>query len=81
MIINRNFFFYPAVKRPVVDFMIDSHVDADFTYKFLHGFGFNGHYQYILSFNGKEGFVELDTFVNAIFDITNANILGIVILA
>jgi anti-anti-sigma factor len=81
MIINRNFFFYPAVKRPVVDFMIDSHVDADFTYKFLHGFGFNGHYQYILSFNGKKGFIELDTFVNAIFDITNANILGIVLLA
>ena len=43
----------------------------------LHGFGFNGPYQHILSFNGKEGFVELDAVVNAIFDITNVNILGI----
>jgi len=81
MVINGNFFFYPAVKRPVADFMINSDVDAKFTYKFLHGFGFNGPYQNILSFNGKEGFVELGALVNAIFDITNANILGIALLA
>jgi anti-anti-sigma factor len=81
MIINRNFFFYPAVKHPVVDFMIDSHVDANFTYKFLHGFGFNGTYQYILSFNCKDGFVEIDNLIKAIFDITDKNILGIVLVA
>ncbi len=81
MIINGNFFFYPAVKRPVADFMINSDVDANFTYKFLHGFGFIGQYQYILSFNSKDGFVELDALINAIFDITNANILGIALLA
>jgi anti-anti-sigma factor len=81
MMINRNFFFYPAVKHPVVDFMIDSHVDANFTYKFLHGFGFNGPYQYILSFNCKNGFVEIDNLIKAIFDITDKNILGIVLLA
>ena len=81
MIINGNFFFYPAVKRPVADFMINSDVDTNFTYKFLHGFGFIGQYQYILSFNSKDGFVELDALINAIFDITNANILGIALLA
>jgi anti-anti-sigma factor len=81
MMINRNFFFYPAVKHPVVDFMIDSHVDANFSYKFLHGFGFNGPYQYILSFNCKNGFMEIDNLIKAIFDITDKNILGIVLLA
>jgi anti-anti-sigma factor len=81
MMINRNFFFYPAVKHPVVDFMIDSHVDANFTYKFLHGFGFSGPYQYVLSFNCKNGFVEIDNLIKAIFDITDKNILGIVLLA
>jgi anti-anti-sigma factor len=81
MMINRNFFFYPAVKHPVVDFMIDSHVDANFTYKFLHGFGFNGPYQYVISFNCKNGFVEIDSLIKAIFDITDKNILGIVLLA
>jgi len=81
MMINGNFFFYPAVKHPVVDFMLDSHVDTNFTYKFLHGFSFNGPYQYILSFNCKDGFVEIDTLIKALFNITDNNILGIVLLA
>jgi len=81
MMINGNFFFYPAVKRPVVDFMIDSHVDRNFTYKFLHGFSFNGPYKYILSFKCRGGFVEIDTLIKTIFEITDSNVLGIVLLA
>lgn len=81
MIINRNFFFYPAVKRPAVDFILDTHGDPALTYKFFHGFGFNGSYRYILSFEGKDGFVELAFLVKALFRISSANVLGIAILA
>ncbi|MFH1742515.1 MAG: STAS domain-containing protein [bacterium] len=81
VIINRNFFFYPAVKRPAVDFMLCSQEDSSLEYKFLHGFGFDGSYQYIASFESAEGFVELTHLVDALLDISDANLLGIVILA
>lgn len=81
MIINRNFFFYPAVKHPAVDFILDSHSNASLSYKFLHGFGFNSSYRYTLSFEGKDGLVELALLVNALFRVSSANMLGIVILA
>lgn len=81
MVLNKNFFFYPAVKHPSVDFMINSHVDETLTYKFLYGFGFNGPYKYILMFEGKEGFVELNSLIQVLFNISHAKVLGMTILA
>jgi hypothetical protein len=81
MVINRNFFVYPAVKHSEVDFMMEMDSHVSFTYKFFHGFGFNGSYRYILSFEGKKGFVELATLVKVLFEISCANVLGISILA
>jgi anti-anti-sigma factor len=80
MIINRNFFFYPAVKRPAVDFMLGTGQESSFEYRFLHGFGFNGSYKYVALFENTEGFVELERLVNAFFTISKANLLGFVLL-
>ena len=80
MIINRNFFFYPAVKRPAVDFMLGTGQESSLEYRFLHGFGFNGSYNYAVLFEGTEGFVELERLVNAFFTISKANLLGFVLL-
>jgi hypothetical protein len=80
MVINRNFFFYPAVKRPAVDFMLAANQESSLEYRFLHGFGFTGSYKYVVLFESTEGLVELERLVNAFFSISQANLLGFVIL-
>ncbi len=81
LIINRHLFFYPAVKRPAVDFMLCTDDESDLEYKFLHGFGFNGSFRYLVSFEGTAGYIELPQLVASLFSISSANILGIVFLA
>ncbi len=82
MIIRRNLFFYPAVKRPQVDFMMASEDDVHLTYKFFNGFGFNGSFRFLLSFDGKDdGPVELSSLAKAFFEISDANLIGICLLA
>ncbi len=81
MILRRSIFFHPAVRRPQVDFMMAPEADARLTYKFLNGFGFNGSYKFLLSFEGKDGPVELSSLVKALFEISDVNLLGICLLA
>jgi anti-anti-sigma factor len=77
MVINRNFFVYPAIKHSAVDFMMETDSQVNLTYKFLHGFGFSGNYRYVLSFEGKGSFAKLEVFLNALFHISQANVLGV----
>ncbi|HOE12608.1 MAG TPA: STAS domain-containing protein [bacterium] len=79
--INKNFYFYPAVKRPAVDFMLCPQGDSSLEYKFLHGFGFNGSYNYILTFDHPDRLIQLTELISAFFEIAKANMLGIVLLA
>ncbi len=81
LIIRRSLFFYPAVKRPQVDFMMASESDVHLTYRFFDGFGFNGRYKFLLSFEGKDGTVELSPLIKALFEISDANLIGICFLA
>ncbi|MBF0550359.1 MAG: hypothetical protein HQK60_07480 [Deltaproteobacteria bacterium] len=81
MTINGHFFFYPAVKRPAVDFMLNAGDDLSADLKFFHGFGFNGEFKYVLSFEGLAGLVTLPQLVNMWFEISSADILGVVFLA
>ena len=81
VVINRHLYFYPAVKRPAVDFMIYTQGDSSLEYKFLHGFGFNGNYKYILSFKSPDGFTELSRLVKGLFTLSEAKILGTVFMA
>lgn len=82
MIVNGSFFFYPAVKHPSVDFLLDARQDPSITYKFFHGFGFKGPRRYVLSFQGKEGLpVELTSLVKALFALSRADALGLTIIA
>ena len=81
MVVKNNFFFYPAVKHPSVDFVINAHKDPGITYKLLHGFGFNGDYRYILSFQSRNGATELSSLIKRFFAISDANIIGFSFLA
>lgn len=80
MVINRNFFFYPAVKNPAVDFLLCTGEPSHMEYNFLHGFGFDGAFRYIVSFDGKEESVELAHLVDAVFQVSPSDLLGMVIL-
>jgi anti-anti-sigma factor len=81
MVVNNTFFFYPAVKHSCVDFLIDAHKNPDVTYKFFHGFGFNGDYRYVLSFQGKNAPVDLSSLIRSFFAISRADIIGICMIA
>jgi anti-anti-sigma factor len=81
LVINNNFFFYPAVKHSSVDFMLSQQSDPSITYKFLHGFGFNGDYRYLTSFKSETGALELSSLIKSFFAISQANLMGITILA
>ncbi|MHC1729043.1 MAG: STAS domain-containing protein [Syntrophobacteraceae bacterium] len=81
MLVEHSLFFYPAVKRSAVDFMHFSDQLQGCGYKFLHGFGFNGPFKYLLSFEGAGSFVQLSELISGVFEIIDADNLGIVILA
>ena len=81
MIIDGNVFYYPAIARPAVDYMLGLNKESVFEYKFLHGFGFSGDFKYIISFECPEKTVELPDFTNALLKISGANKIGIVFLA
>lgn len=81
MIVNRNFYFYPAVKRPAVDFMLCPPDDTNIQYQFLHGFGFNGAYSHCISFECLKGTFDLTRLVNSVFQMVEADRIGLVFLA
>lgn len=80
IVADGSFFFYPAVRHPSVDFLINARRDPDITYKFLHGFGFNGPYRYTLSFQGKEQAVEVASLLRVFFNVSRADVLGIALI-
>jgi anti-anti-sigma factor len=82
MIVNNHFYFYPAVKRPAVDYMFYSGQDSGSECRFLHGFGFNGPYRYLASFETSTDFVTLDRLVQWVLTLPlTAPLLGLVLLA
>lgn len=81
LVMNRHLFYYPAVKRPAVDMMFCLDKRANPQYQFLHGFGFQGDFSHRISFESKEGFVEINALVDALFELSNAPTLGVVLLA
>ena len=81
MVTKGSFFFYPAVNHSSVDYLIDTQRDPGSEYKFLHGFGFNGPYRHIISFECREDPLELTALVKGFFSISPASVIGIVIVA
>ncbi len=81
MVINGNFFYYPAVRHPSVDFLLGAHSDPGVTYKFLHGFGISGEYRHLLSFKSENGSVDLGSLMNTILTVSSAMLIGVTVLA
>jgi len=81
VIVDRNFYFYPAVRHAAVDFMLAAEQEAGLEYRFFHGFGFTGEYRGIAAFESVEGFVDLSRLTDLVCARVNANVLGLVLLA
>ena len=80
MVVDGNFFFYPTVSNPVVDFILKKHGGAENKLKFLNGFSFSGPWRYILSFDDRNAFIELPRLKKAVFNFVKGDLLGIVFL-
>ena len=81
VILNHSLFFYPAVKRPAVDFMLCTQAQTNIAYRFLHGFSFTGSFSHLLSFESMEHPVDLDLLSQALGQIIPCNLFGLVFLA
>ncbi|WP_051409133.1 STAS domain-containing protein [Syntrophorhabdus aromaticivorans] len=81
MVVKGSFFFYPAVKHSSVDFLVNAEEDPGTVYRFLHGFGFDGPYRYLISFEGRERPLDLTSLAKGFFAISAASVLGVVIIA
>ena len=80
LVLNHNLYFFPAVKRPAVDFMLYNPADTDLVYRFLHGFRFSGDYSFIAGFENTDGFVNIEDITKALFTLTEADLIGVVLL-
>ena len=81
MVIHHNFFYYPAVRHPSADFLLDAHANRDATYKFLHGFGVNGCNRYTLSFQTENGTTDLAALISSFLTLSGADLIGVTLLA
>jgi len=81
VLVDGNFYCYPAVRHAAVDFMLATEQGAGLEYRFLHGFGFTGEYRGIAAFESAEGFVDLHRLIGLACDRVQANALGLVLLA
>ena len=80
VILNGNFFSYPAVKRSAVDYLLASQQNAEQTYKFLHGFGFAGPFCAIAEFSKEDGLLDLAEIFSAASSLVQSNLFGVVFM-
>jgi len=81
LIINRNFFTFPALKKSAVDYMLSDQVNNNFKYKFLHGFRFSGEPSLIFHFDQPEEYLSLASLIKTSSELAGTNLYGVVLLA
>lgn len=81
LIVNGSLFYYPAVKRPIVDYMLVSDENPNIEYKFFYGINVTGNFSRIVAFECQEGFVDLKKLAVVINDLNPAKATGVVLIA
>ncbi len=81
LILNNSLYFYPAIKNSAVDYILYGENAKNHNYQFLHGFGFNGKFNKIISFEGIEQFVKTTELFDGLFNSINSDIAGVVFIA
>lgn len=80
VVLNSSMFFYPAVKKTAVDFML-ANPEMNMEYKFFHGFGFRSSPIVKAKFKGTEGFVDLDDLIKSLLELTQKDLIGITFIS
>lgn len=80
VIIYHSLFSFPARKHPSVDFMLHSGEESSIQYRFLNGIGFSGSPALTCSFERPGGTVELSELTEAVFHLTDSDLVGLVLL-
>jgi anti-anti-sigma factor len=81
VIINGSLFYLPAVRRPVVDYMLISAENSNIEYKFFFGLNFTGIFTQVAAFECQEDYVDLRQLITTITGLSPAKVLGIVLIA
>lgn len=81
LIIDKNFFSFPALRKSAVDYMLADQVNSFFKYKFFHGFRFSGEPSVILRYDETEEFLSLSSLISAAGELASTNLFGVVFLA
>jgi len=79
--IKGSLFYFPAVRRPVVDYMLISKENSNIEYKFFFGINLTGNFSRIAAFECQEGFVDLRQLVAIITELSSAKATGVVLIA
>ncbi|MEN6487159.1 MAG: STAS domain-containing protein [Syntrophobacteraceae bacterium] len=80
LILDGSFLFYPAVRRPAVDFILHAAKEPGLEYRFLNGLGFDGTYRYTMAFDAPSP-LDLGRLVDVLFGLSDADLLGFSFLA
>lgn len=81
MIINGNFFYYPAVSSSRADYILTNEAGTLDSYKFLHGFGFKSEYSLITAFDEQDKNFTLFEIINVINELIESPLFGITFIA
>ncbi|RJP63886.1 MAG: anti-sigma factor antagonist [Ignavibacteriales bacterium] len=81
LVIHKNFYSYPAVKKSLVDFMLFSQTNSDLKYNFLYGFRFNGKYSAVVKLEKEDSALALTDIIQLTQEFSSTNLYGIILLA
>jgi anti-anti-sigma factor len=81
VVVNSSLFYYPAVKRPVVDYMLITTENASLEYKFFFGLNVSGKFSRVLAFECREEFADLKKLAAVITELSSAPATGVVLIA
>ncbi|MDD4603395.1 MAG: STAS domain-containing protein [Bacteroidales bacterium] len=80
IIIQHNFYSYPAVPRASVDYSFYSE-HATYSLNFLYGFGITGDFSTVLHFDTKEKPISLQNLLHTAAQKAQTNVFGVVLLS
>jgi anti-anti-sigma factor len=79
--IRHHLFTYPAIPNPTADYLLCTRPEQPPTYKFLHGFGFQGACAHLVAFDSPDGRLDLGRLTEALFTLASADVLGLLFVA
>ncbi len=78
VVVKGNYFYYPAIKNAAVDFVLAQEALPGLSFQFFTGGLFEGEFSHVLSFDGDEYGPSLGDLVQALGELAETNVFGVV---